>query len=219
MGHVLSQNDQLPTLSHALGGSTSQPIPSFSRLNWQASLIQHLPLCHFDFHGTCACLPLIPYPIWHQKWKRGLFFLFNYLTSFSHVGPIHWCFQLCTLSVKSSPCHHLGQWGRLPHSPDYVPVTLGSAGWGGSPHFQSRDHHLNLCGVTLPTQGSWGRDGTGRPPFCGGMSQARTRNAVRRPRCSQEATRERSSLRSLQVFPHLLRCGLGEWGGNPKIML
>ena len=54
----LKVTKQLPKLLSALGGSTSQPISSFPRLDWQASLVQHLPLCHFDFHGTCACLPL-----------------------------------------------------------------------------------------------------------------------------------------------------------------
>ena len=70
---VFSQNDQLPKLLCALGGSPSQPIPSFPRLDGQASLVQHLPLHRFDFDGACACLPLVPRPIRYQK-RVGSFF-------------------------------------------------------------------------------------------------------------------------------------------------
>ena len=63
-------------LSHALGGSTSRPMPSFPRLDWQASLDQHLPLHHFDFYGAYACLLLVLSSIWYQKEGGGCFFLY-----------------------------------------------------------------------------------------------------------------------------------------------
>ena len=39
--------NQLPKLSQTLDGSTSQLIPSFLRLDWQASMVKHLPLAPF----------------------------------------------------------------------------------------------------------------------------------------------------------------------------
>ena len=63
----LKMTNQFPKLLCASGGSSSQPICSFSRLCQQASLVQDLPLCHFDFYGTCAYLPLVPCPICYQR--------------------------------------------------------------------------------------------------------------------------------------------------------
>ena len=70
--------NQLPKLLRASTGSTPQPIPSFPRLDWQSSLVQHLSQCHFDVYGTLRAFP---------KWSGGgtFFPLYNYLASFSHA--------------------------------------------------------------------------------------------------------------------------------------
>ena len=40
-------------------GFTPKPIPPLPRLDWQATLVKHLTLCHFDFYCLCSYLPLL----------------------------------------------------------------------------------------------------------------------------------------------------------------
>ena len=99
--------NQLPKLSHAPGGSTSQPISFFLRLDWHASLVKLLSLYHVDFYGTCTCFPLAPHPSYLVlEVGRAFLSLSNYLAS---ILQIQW-------KKPPRPRHHRGWWGRLPRA-------------------------------------------------------------------------------------------------------
>ena len=75
MNQVLSQND-LPTsqTSQHFGWvhlSTNFFLPQATLT--LASLVQNLPLCHFDLNDACACLSWVPLPIWYQRGEGRAF--------------------------------------------------------------------------------------------------------------------------------------------------
>ena len=106
------------------GAFSKWPInfPTFHTL-WVASLIQHRPLCHFDFYGACAYLALVPPPNLVPKWGEE-FSLSNYLAGFWHQWvPYPLIFPaLCALSLRTSPL--LPSWpvGRTPQSLDRLSI-------------------------------------------------------------------------------------------------
>ena len=85
----LKMTNRLPKLLHATGR-----LDFFPQVGLMASFVQHLPLCPFDFYGTCAFLPLVPAPIRYEA-VEGLFLSIMLLA-----------FHM--LSVRTSLCCHLG---------------------------------------------------------------------------------------------------------------
>ena len=69
-----------------VGPPPHQSLPS-ARLDWQASLVQNLLLCNFDFCSTCAFYP-VPPPVWYQReWGKGFPFYSSTLLGF-HAASV-----------------------------------------------------------------------------------------------------------------------------------
>lgn len=102
---VLSQDDQLlRKLSPTLGGSTAQPILSFSWLDTGPLWPRTSPCYHFNFYCTCTCLPLVSPPMLYWKGIRCL-------PPTPPSYPIS-LLALRMLSVRTSSCHQLARAGE-----------------------------------------------------------------------------------------------------------
>ena len=111
----LHMTSQLPKPSCALGGTTSQLIPSFPKLHWQTTLVQNLPCTILTSVG------LVPV-FWSGKGEWGSLFLYPVI----FLGPYPLIFLVFdVLSVRTFPLPSSWPMGETPQSSrQCLPVTV-----------------------------------------------------------------------------------------------